>query len=92
MTCDWQEELEELRQMLQEGVERCNTELTRRHTAAKEGELCVICCDKKKNVVLLPCKHLCICESCEEGLKQQPKPSCPMCRCLIKDTMCVYGT
>jgi myosin heavy subunit len=43
----------------------------------REQRLCVICCEMEKCVVLLPCRHMCLCASCsrDERLTQ-----CPLCR------------
>ncbi len=40
---------------------------------------CVICLTDIRNVVLLPCRHLCLCGSCAENLKFQ-SANCPICR------------
>ncbi|CAF4259650.1 unnamed protein product, partial [Rotaria magnacalcarata] len=40
---------------------------------------CVICLTDTRNVLLLPCRHLCICGSCAENLKFQ-SANCPICR------------
>ncbi len=40
---------------------------------------CVICLTDIRNVLLLPCRHLCLCESCAENLKFQ-SANCPICR------------
>ncbi|OWA53035.1 hypothetical protein BV898_17471 [Hypsibius exemplaris] len=41
-----------------------------------EEKLCAICHDMPKNVVLVPCGHLCICQGCSElGIND-----CPLCR------------
>lgn len=36
---------------------------------------CVICQDNTRNVVLLPCKHLCVCPTCKGSVD-----ACPLCR------------
>ena len=41
--------------------------------------LCVICLDAPKQTLLLPCKHLCVCDSCAEE-SCQPGTKCPLCR------------
>jgi hypothetical protein len=38
---------------------------------------CVICRDTNSDVVLLPCKHLCMCTACS---KAYSKHTCPLCR------------
>lgn len=40
---------------------------------------CVICLTDPRQVLLLPCRHLCICSSCAENLKFQ-SANCPICR------------
>jgi len=40
---------------------------------------CVICLTDIRNVLLLPCRHLCLCGSCAENLKFQSS-NCPICR------------
>lgn len=37
---------------------------------------CVICMDRQPSVVIIPCGHLCVCQSCSGRLQQQ----CPVCR------------
>lgn len=40
---------------------------------------CVICLTDNRNVLLLPCRHLCLCGTCAENLKYQ-SANCPICR------------
>ena len=51
------------------------------------SNLCVICMDAPKCVVLMPCKHYCLCEGCS-GLVQQ----CPVCRRKIIHSMKIFDT
>jgi len=51
----------------------------------KEEELCVICLDKKKEILLLPCKHLCLCSGCSSSVSD-----CPLCRLAIASKTTVY--
>ena len=54
--------------------------------AAAEVDTCCICLDGKKSVVLLPCRHLCLCEKCNSpSLKK-----CPICRSTIESRMVVF--
>lgn len=57
---------------------------------------CIICQAKTPNIVLLPCKHLKICDDCilklqadsiSKGLQNY---CCPYCRQIVEDTMQVY--
>lgn len=40
---------------------------------------CVICLTDHRHVLLLPCRHLCLCNTCAENLKFQ-SANCPICR------------
>jgi serine/threonine protein kinase len=48
--------------------------------AQEEAYLCVICEDVQKSVLLLPCKHVCMCEGCAGGMRD-----CPICRAPISE-------
>jgi hypothetical protein len=52
---------------------------------------CVICLTNKKNILLLPCKHLCLCSECANN--QEPSQriaECPLCRKIITDKVSVF--
>jgi hypothetical protein len=41
---------------------------------------CVVCLDAEPAVVLVPCGHLCLCQSCADLLRA---PQCPICRAAV---------
>lgn len=56
-------------------------------SAIDDEHLCVVCEDAKKSVIILPCKHMCLCANCAnfDRIKE-----CPMCRAKVEDSMNVY--
>ena len=54
----------------------------------KEQRLCIICQEHEKSVVLLPCRHMCLCESC--SLHDQ-LVMCPLCRRAIAHKISVFS-
>ena len=43
---------------------------------------CLVCLSAVKNVVLLPCRHVAVCEACLAGFQQH---KCPVCRTPLDD-------
>ena len=54
----------------------------------KEQRLCVVCQEFEKSVVLLPCRHMCLCEGCSNNAQVQ---FCPLCRRPIAHRISVYA-
>lgn len=42
--------------------------------ARRSTRVCRVCCDKDVSVLLLPCRHLCLCKECESKIE-----ACPVC-------------
>lgn len=57
--------------------------------SAGNSNLCVICQDRPKSIVLLPCRHLCLCQNCIYHLRAY-RNICPLCRELFCETIQVY--
>ena len=54
---------------------------------------CVICRDKPKSVLVLPCRHVCLCVDCAKvvsAARKRRQQRCPLCRSLIQAAMHVY--
>ena len=86
------EDLEQLELKLHEGLrlvaEKKKALLERCLGVEKEQKLCVICQVQEKTVLLLPCRHLCLCEKC--SLRKELK-DCPLCRLAIEDKIRVFS-
>ncbi|CAH0387614.1 unnamed protein product [Bemisia tabaci] len=67
-----------------------NEELVNRLAREQEQRLCVVCQDKGKNVILMPCRHLCLCQSCWDVIKHQGK-KCPICRRFVRKVISVFS-
>lgn len=63
---------------------RLSTQNTKPNTTTDEN-VCVICRDEQKNVVLMPCRHLCLCITCSGSIH-----TCPLCRKPIRNILSVY--
>ena len=55
---------------------------------AMEASSCCVCVEAPRTVLLLPCRHLCVCESC--AARPQLNNKCPVCRSQISDTIKVF--
>src|SRR6218665_3522583 len=43
------------------------------------GSECVICMCETRDTLILPCRHLCLCNCCADNLRYQAS-NCPICR------------
>ncbi|XP_064081508.1 uncharacterized protein LOC135198049 [Macrobrachium nipponense] len=55
----------------------------------RESQLCIVCQDQVKCVILLPCRHLCLCDACRSAIITRDN-ICPVCRRPILETIRVY--
>ena len=58
-------------ELLQRQLQEANVELSQE----RDKSLCVVCQDLKREAILKPCNHCCLCPNCSKALKQ-----CPMCK------------
>lgn len=59
----------------------------------REKQMCVVCQDNKKSVLILPCRHMCLCVECGNRIaRARPltRRICPLCRQKIRTIMNVY--
>jgi len=52
-----------------------------------EESPCIICFENPKNVVILPCRHFCICSDCSA---KTTLSDCPICRGAVSGSIVVY--
>lgn len=54
--------------------------------------MCVVCKDNESKVVIMPCKHMCLCENCSncDTFRNFSLTSCPLCRQPIESIIQVY--
>ncbi|XP_033163596.1 uncharacterized protein LOC117143183 [Drosophila mauritiana] len=53
-------------------------------------ERCVVCMTQSRNVVVMPCRHLCLCKECSMQLTLLLEDRCPVCRHNITSFLSVY--
>ena len=80
-------ELDKIEVEFKTALERISEEKTRRDKAA-EQKLCVVCMENQPTVVLMPCKHLCLCGECSQSPTMK---KCPMCRKSIENRLEIYS-
>ena len=51
----------------------------------RSGMVCIVCMEREKKVVLLPCKHMCMCKVCTDEIMAD-KAQCPVCREAVVDS------
>lgn len=71
-------------------IQRKEKDLADSKLSSEENSLCCICRDATKTILLLPCRHLCLCEDCSVALQQRRGP-CPVCREAVRDTLKVFA-
>lgn len=54
-----------------------------------EDTLCIVCQVNSKEVIIFPCRHLCLCWDCSVQLNALQSP-CPICRASIDEMLKVY--
>lgn len=89
---DWEQLLESsltrVRAMKEEKALALQKKLDRQVEEQQELKLCVICLSNEKSILCLPCRHLCLCESCSA---HEEVEKCPICRLHIDEMLLVYA-
>jgi len=77
--------LEEIHERVKSSVDSLEKCIHSRHQEANDQRLCIVCHDNDRCVLLLPCRHLSLCQSCLLLVTH-----CPMCRSEIADNVLVF--
>ena len=82
------DETERLEDKLRDTVDRVVASKMSKLSQQVEHRVCVICQVEPKTILLMPCRHLCVCKQCSTNEKLE---SCPLCRQSISEKMVVYS-
>ena len=68
-------------ELLRRQLHRANEELSQE----RDKFVCVVCQDLKRDVILKPCNHYCLCHDCSKALRE-----CPICKSRVQKTEKIY--
>lgn len=54
----------------------------------RDDQLCIVCRTNPREIILLPCGHVCLCEDCSDCIQIY----CPVCRQIIEQKAAAYIT
>jgi len=75
------------------GQEAVVQALRRELTEAEERQRCVVCLNALKSMLILPCRHACLCRPCAVEIINHADINqrlCPLCRTLMHEVLHVY--
>ena len=64
--------------------------VTEAASAVEDETQCVVCMDERKQHVMMPCMHVCVCSTCAQRLLDAQTPHCPVCRTPVESTTCSF--
>jgi len=56
-------------------------------TALADDALCLICLTEARGVMMLPCRHVCLCSACAQEMRGHANFNCPVCRADVHTLM-----
>ena len=68
-------------ELLRRQLHQANEELSQE----RDKFLCVVCQDLKREVILKPCNHYCLCHDCSRALRE-----CPICKSRVRNMEKIY--
>lgn len=66
------------------------TESSTGNEDSKEDGQCVVCMDRPADSAVIPCGHMCACDSCLRAVQASAMPQCPMCRGPVTSVIRIY--
>jgi len=63
----------------------------RLHELAADDSVCVVCMDKERTHIFVPCGHRCVCEECAALVMRTAPPRCPYCRAGVSEVIQTFG-
>ena len=74
----WKERIRKLKKQTQK--QQTSSQIERQQNVLEneqpEVQACVVCCQNRRGIILLPCGHVCLCEDCSARITD----FCPVCR------------
>ncbi|KAH8378406.1 hypothetical protein KR093_011179 [Drosophila rubida] len=62
------------------------------NSPSSRSDCCVVCIERSRNIVLLPCRHLCLCKECSQQLHYYEGGNrCPVCRDFVETMLAIYS-
>ena len=58
------------------------------HELAQNRMQCLLCEGNRREVLMVPCRHLCICRRC--SVKEDNISKCPLCNCAVAGRMLIF--
>ena len=85
----WKAKYEKDISKLEKKHSRDVTKLASELEKVTDSQSCIVCMDQKKEILLIPCLHLCMCVNCAPNVMEK-RSTCPYCGTLVTATTKVY--
>ncbi|XP_067673859.1 mitochondrial ubiquitin ligase activator of nfkb 1-like [Haliotis asinina] len=56
---------------------------------SNSDQQCVVCLARRRSIIIMDCRHVCVCSHCAQRLPSPKK--CPVCRCYVKQFLPLYN-
>lgn len=83
----WWHYMQDTKPMCTDTGINASTSLTSR-ASSNSNSSCIVCLNGLRDLVLMPCKHLCVCSNCFDQLPSPKK--CPVCRTPVNESLFIF--